>query len=525
MINDLFIADPVPGIEPLLEIVNALCVEALVMSAGYADGYPKTNHDYREPKLKTTCVLARMLREEVGLQFRMAHMPFCIFPPEPALAVGYPMAGYVEDYPHFPSDLWIVSLFVRWHVQDHMLHRWEVTDEDVKHNSMMLEARRLLRCALWHCLHADDQDAVAVAVRFVTELAGTGQVRDAMGAALAISVLLRTGPEVESPRDLALTFFGGSIPATAKDWATGPLGWSNMESRPLSPSSQRAVDWLVQYVQSMVGQLREAPDFDAWFAALTMIQPVITSVKYGLQWAIPKRTIGLRAVLAQFDELDADFGPLPMAGDMAGMPGMIAYSRMLADSFRKLGDMSGERFARERMLIPRKLLDSSNPLPLTWRRPTWRMATGWFHGSRLNGRGMGLGLSPDLLELPPDDSAMTEIRRLSANGEVVRATELTNALLERFPWNEAAHWTRAELFMRLGQLDKAAHSMVACLVLQPGRDEYWRQLSALLRDQGNLQASVVAGRVIDALRDPSAQLSSEESGQQPFQAPPVSPNF
>ena len=502
MIEHLLVADPNPGNELLLEVMNSLYFEALVMSAGYANGYPKSDLEYHESKLGTTCLLARVLQEEIGLRFRTMHMPFCL-PPALALPGGYPMAGYLDDYPDLSPNPWIAGLFVRWHVQDHMLQRWKASGKDIRHNSMMLETRYLLRCALWYCLRTNDQDAVMAAVQLVAELVGTGQVRDAMGAAMAISVLLRTEPALESPRDLVSAFFGGSIPVTAEDWKTSPLTWSNEESRPLSRGSQRAVNWLVQYVQSTVDRVRQAPNFDAWFAALTMAGSVINSVTDGLRWSIPKVPIGLRAVLAQWEELAADLGPQLMLADIGGMPAVIGSSRDMAERYLRIGDTTGERFARERMLIPRELFESRGPLPVMWRRPSYRMATAWFHGRRLNGRGLGLDLSPDLLELPSDDTVMAEIRRLSANGELARAAEAVDALLERFPWYEAAHRSHAELSMRIGQLDKAMHSVVAGLVLEPRLERYWQLLSTIMRHQGNLKAATVADKLVYTLHDSS----------------------
>lgn len=94
MIEHLLVADPNPGNELLLEVMNALYFEALVMSAGYANGYPKSDLEYHESKLGTTCLLARVLQEEIGLRFRTMHMPFCL-----------PSVGCEQYWPNGRSSL------------------------------------------------------------------------------------------------------------------------------------------------------------------------------------------------------------------------------------------------------------------------------------------------------------------------------------------------------------------------------------------------------------------------------------
>ena len=510
----LFAAGPAAGNETFVEIMNVLCGEILAASARDAS-IPGLSY-YAEFRSRITVLLANVLEDEIGLRFGETPMPFCGLARR-VLDEGGPLGGYVAGHPDYLPHTWVTELFVRW--LSHQQARWKWGNagssyNEVLANAMHLEGARLIRAALWHCMGAEDRNAVPVAVRFVAEVTSTGQARDSMGAALAISTLLRAGTAADDPESLVRLLFGGSFPETAEDWTTGPLSWSDPPPGPLARSSQQAVSWLLLHAQSMAERARRAEDFDSWAIALTTAEPVFLTIVHGLSWAMAEIPLGLRTVRTQFEELHADANCLLLAAH-AGMPSAVAYSLELAERFRRLGDSTGQRFARERLLIPPGLLDTSKPLPPAWSGPTWRIATAWCRDSPAATRQPPGGARNDLTL---DDvqtatvSALSQVDRLLTKRDtprrVRRGVDIAKALVRGFPWSDRSLALRSLALQRAGHAPDAVRDAMGAIVLYPHKLSHWILLGEALLLSANPTAARVAYTVSQAISENQEWLAA-----------------
>jgi hypothetical protein len=151
-----------------------------------------------------TILLARILEDQAGLRFSGPPIPFCGFAKGQSDGSS-PLGGYAPAQKGYSPGAWVADFYARWHAHQDVLSSHAdagLTQAQVEADSRYLEAARLIRAALSHCMDSDAPDAVQAAVQFVAEIAGTGQARDHAGSALAVSVLLRAGAASDDPRSL-----------------------------------------------------------------------------------------------------------------------------------------------------------------------------------------------------------------------------------------------------------------------------------------------------------------------------------
>jgi hypothetical protein len=511
MSDDLLSADSAPGSDVLLPIIETLYREALTASTYNVSmgrsiiGFPRAS--YRERRGHVLYRISAALEHEIGLRPGPARTPFCATFSN--VENGDPLGGYIGEVAGYPVPRWLGEFFARWEGVDAVGASWQQrgnTPDQVDHNTAFVEGARLTRAALWHVFSSESRDAVRVAVQYVVELTATGQARSLRGAALAIAWLLRcAGEDSGSPVDLAAALFGGRAPDTLQEWVRKPLSLPELRIGRLSNTAQRAVSWLVQYTWATVERTRAASDLDEWFIAVASAGCITGCVHAALGWVAGEVPLGLRATRSQFSELNADCSPwLAMFFvDASGMPAVVRLSRDMADDFRRRGDTSGQRFARERLLIPRPLVDSEHPLPARWRRPTWRLAVAWFHDAHPEGRHTvnpraGDGAHQERVDAV--DAAISETARLlpAADGPQ-DSIQIADALLDRFPWDAAVHHWHSRVSISSGNPTRAVSSATAAIVLQPEKTAHWQLLMEVLRRRGDTAGADTVRRVADVV--------------------------
>jgi hypothetical protein len=403
----------VPGHDVLVKLASRLIAEALLASAVDSLDQPHRPDDALEPPPMTHPELAAMARQveqrkpdattgaadrlprhravarlvnileqEIRLEFGDTTLPLVAL--SQVAKRGGPVGGYLRDHPGYAPSEWVIDLFTRW-VAHHQVvaNDWNRSKDRqaVRAGSRDLEAARLLRAALSYCWHTQSPDAVATATAFVVGVAESGLCRDAEGAGLAFAMLLRAGSGADTPDSLLRSFFP-RVPAGGDEWIHLPLNFPP-EPVPLTATTMSAVESLVIRAGILLDQTRQSADFDEWFSRLVRAECLVRCVYYGLEWATPRLPLGLRTVQSQFSELDADYGAIRALLRFSDMTAIVGKFERMAGQFRAVGDTSGDRFARERLLIPRELLGRRDTLPRRWLGPSWRTASVVPHGKSL----------------------------------------------------------------------------------------------------------------------------------------------
>jgi hypothetical protein len=408
MTHSVFKADPAPGNAILAELASCLIDELLLASmrdsispkgkltttGGAQDGLqeypelqaylrraderkPETTTSPRERRLRHLAVirLIGLLEKRIGLAFQDTVVPF-VTTPTMVERRGYPLGGYLRDHPGFGPFDWVLNLFARWDDHHAWLAYWWDRSADsraVSRYSRTFEATGLLRGALYCCWHGQSADALAAAADYIIDLVVTGLCRYTEGAAAAFAGLLRAGATARTPEALVRLFYG-RLPAEPTEWASARLNFPT-DPVPLTTATMTVVNSLVLRAYAQLDQTRTATNFDEWFTALVRAWCLASCLFYGLRWASPQMSLGLRTLQSQFSDIDAECAGIVGVLAFDDMTAIVEESRRHAARFRACGDTTGDRFARTQMVIPRWLIDSHDPLPREWLGPTWRTAS------------------------------------------------------------------------------------------------------------------------------------------------------
>ncbi|MBF6180814.1 hypothetical protein [Nocardia otitidiscaviarum] len=362
----------VRGLDTLAEVLAFLMKEALLVSAFEAVTPNAADRvTARRSRHSVVYSFAQGLEQATGLRFTAMRTPFLHH------AVGgssdVELSGYLSERPHYPPSDWLLDLFVRWEAHTEV-RRNSGSSRQSDGDSYVLESARLQRAALHHAWKCG---SLTTATDYVVDMVESGLCRDARGAARALTLLLWAIRDTDTPEDLVRRYFGGQVPATRNDWAHSPLTEPDRPAR-VSRSASAALTGLIQRPWLRLADARGASDIDGWFIALTRAVGVIQCTLYVLQWISDRIPLGARAVYGQLTELDADYAVLCAMLRLDGtvdMSRVVAHQRSQADVFRRKGDSTGDRYAHERMVVPRWLLEHNGELPPSWRYPGWRTAT------------------------------------------------------------------------------------------------------------------------------------------------------
>ncbi|MEU4620233.1 hypothetical protein AB0G04_09675 [Actinoplanes sp. NPDC023801] len=489
--------DAVPGAASIAAVVDTLLAEVLLAGGLAAAGGTRTSglpaQTYRRRRHRITHLLTMVCEQDLGLRFA-AGVPFlaCI----PAVREGVPMAGYAMSGAHYPPSQWVGDLFVRWIGAEE-----SPGDQD----ATAANADRLLQGALWYVVHERPDDAVPAAVRYLVDLAATGQVPDIEAAAIAIAYLIRAAARADTPDGLAALIAGGRIPTTVADWTRPWMTWTGLVPA-ASPAGRRGVAALIDRAQAAATRTRTAGDADAWLAALAGATCAHRCLWQGAPLTVEKMPLGLQALHSQVEEMVADHNAIMFAFALAGMPQVVAYSRSVARELAANGDRDGRRFATERALIPPHLL-TGTALPRHWQQPTWRTVTAALGhgrpGTRRPRDGAPVEVGPRELT-DAATSALTRIRGAAA----AEQRRISAELIDDYPWFDLAHRIDGEVRALSGDLPGAIDAVVAALVLTPEAADFWQLLAELLNLAGHPRAAGTAMRMAQIVHQAGEQLTA-----------------
>lgn len=521
-------APSVSGAEPLVQILDTLLAE--IRLAG-SQGRPSVHYLRRR---RLVALLARIAEQDLGLRFT-AHLPF-LSTMAAMTELGRPLAGYTLRHADYPPSVWLQDLWIRWqaaaqpadpHWQT-LDHSGRDTDEPgpeqqrIRNDKRFHQVSSLLRGAAWHCTHDEPDDAVPAAVRYVVELAASGQAHR-RAAASAVFLLLSAAPQAESAGELVDLLTDAPRPATPEQWARVGLTWPRREHRPtLTRAAQAAVGWLLGYGRESLQRARRAPDYDSWNIAMVAVQCATICVIEGLPYARADLPIGLRAVIGQFEEIHADLATLRFevaAARRAGRPeieGIVRWTRGIAGEYRgTLTDARLKRITEERSLMPEALLTltppapsprAPTPLPAQWQRRSWRTITATHP-------------EPGLLRIRPESSpytparvtdqemrdelstALHQIQRAHRSADPQASHRAVADLLAHYPWHHVAYGLSAELHHAAGNLPDAISAAIAGAVLRPEQTHHWSWLARLLHAQGHEHAAMTATKIAQLAAD------------------------
>ncbi|WP_242911350.1 hypothetical protein [Actinomadura terrae] len=348
----------------------------------------------------------------------------------------------MSDYPGFPPSRWLILLGADWRAQQGTFA--QMTDrgaspEDAAAGLVALEREFILKAALHHCQRPEhgDGDVVAVAIDYLCDAVTTGVCLDAKGAREAVAGLLRAGSRAHGPEELMRQFYGGELPADAVEHRDRELIFPGPTS--FSPAMRPIFESLVARCNAQIESVRCADGFDEWFACLTRAVRLLTCVGFGLELvtaetvaeARTRMPLGVKVFCAQNEELIADYPAFQAAMALAGRPDItpvVEYSRGMMEEYREQGDREGERFARERLLLPRGLLDAAGAPHAGWRGPGWLTVSLWPQV------GMPQDLTPErsLVVQPTNPQLWERLHKRLREDEATVAAELVEYLAAEF---------------------------------------------------------------------------------------------
>lgn len=232
---------------------------------------------------------------------------------------------------------------------------------------------RLLRAVLWQTSHADLRSGLQLAA----DLSGAGYLlnRDDLKKVVALVLLARD--QAGSDSDMVAGILGGGTPDSPEGFRGAALspGWVT-RTEVTSGATLELIQYLLRIIAPVIGTARSSPNLGEWVLNQQRLYNLIGPVLNAIRTVLPKPPLALRAVMAQFREINAD------AGNSTEMLKIkLAYRipsyRMLADQalgvalqYRaRIGDDWADRLCHERVVVPDQLrtllLDITGDWPST----------------------------------------------------------------------------------------------------------------------------------------------------------------
>jgi hypothetical protein len=130
-----------------------------------------------------------------------------------------------------------------------------------------------------------------------------------------------------------------------------------------------------------VDRAPEATTVDDWLSGLAALAKTLGFIHWTITWSIGSMPTAVQAILSQFEEPCADVPVAMMNMELGerrggGLPGFHAYERDLQKKYEEQGDTLGQRFRRERLLLPSGL-PSSATATHGENAPSRRIAVPW----------------------------------------------------------------------------------------------------------------------------------------------------
>jgi hypothetical protein len=474
MSGGLLTADQPEELHPLLDIANALFAELTVF--GRAAQTDLETAGERQKRMVTTYlerrrlplyVITAVLEQQAGLRFAGAHLPYrhnlATWPDR------RPLAGYTDTDSLTPFQ-WMQSFVSNWGMV--------TTGDDPSDESGAWETHRVLRSALWVCHFS----GLTSAIDYIFDLVDGGHVSYPPAAARAASYLLKAHAHVGSD-GVVPRLMGGAIPDSRKGWALFLPTVKGLNPKPLSPSGRMALERLITRGWELVARTRDAATLDDWLSSIEILGGALQFIRQTVAWSMQTVPTGVLAILSQLEELGADATSALVSMEIGGVQAFCDYERDLRQQLQRLGDTTGQRFLRERLLLPSAILDSDDT-PETWTAPSWRIALPWaLNHTWLEDPDLiqpaspaARGTSREELERIPRAALDLTISLLD-NGPDTKAARATLLdFLGRYPWSDAGysflsltHWIDRDY-------PAAMSSLVRAIVMRPDRPAYWESL-------------------------------------------------
>ncbi|MFB8415294.1 hypothetical protein ACFC63_07230 [Streptomyces albidoflavus] len=387
-------------------------------------------------------------------------------------------AGYTADHGVLPS-VWLASMHMSWH-------------ETFGPPGAPSERFRTTRSALWVLQHTGLREVL----HYIVDLVEYGLIADPVQAAQAGARIISHHSTEGDPANTIRRLLG-KTPTCDDDWL-GPAH-GNTDSGPPPPLSRqgsRALQSLFARSWELVANVRNASCLSEWLLHIGRLQRVITCTTVIARLLLGK-SLAADALIRPLQEVDADCESAVAMTWLYGScePFVIAH-RILREDLRAVGDPSGERFQRERCLLPRAVLDDGPTGD--WNKVEWSVSIPWQMLAVPPGRRWTEKASEDL------DKCRAIFDRALGKAQHLRSSAGTQGvlreLLEEFPWFSPAHYVMAmELGMDLRFAPALEHAQAAAF-LDPEITRHWETLAVILRIRDADAASVATaiGRCLAA---------------------------
>jgi hypothetical protein len=456
--------------DPIVELTGCFLAELTFFGRSCQFHHPSSRQSEavqrycarREVPIRT---LVAVLEEKTGLRFDDANLPYRY--DAATWPTDQPLAGHTGDNPDLKPGQWLAAVFSNWKAIAHS----EAPERT--------EMYRVLRSALWVC----HRSGVTAALRYVLDLVQNGQVLDVRAAAWGVSRVLIASSRTPDPEQLVSRLMDGGVPDTPRDWLAFTPGedcW--LEPAHICAEARAGLESLVEHGWALVGRARSATTLDDWLSAILAVHGSLMFIADVIRLTLGEPPTEVAALLSQFEELWCDVGTAIVCleiGEQAGMGvrGFVEYERGLEQQFRDAGDRTGQRFRRERLLLPAGMMDGADTQH--WTMPSWRIGIPWI---------IGHTSVTDPREFVPD---MATAYQHYKDGETALTRSVLDDVLRQRPWNDAVYWLYAMTYQSDGDQQAALDSTIPMVALRPEHHETWELLGRSLDALGRRQSAAI----------------------------------
>jgi hypothetical protein len=354
-------------------------------------------------RLAFTKTYMELLETVCDLRFAQTDFPYCyhgqLWPD------ATPIAGYTGAASDPRPSTVIVSTVALWHLGL------------VSGSSLS----RLLRAALWLAATRD----LGRAVDYLIDLHQAGAAGASLSVAQCIQELLAARAQTATDAEMAAGFFGGKLPMTPQEWLQAELAPFRQDSPAPSSEGRTIHAALIQHGLREIEAVRNAPSFDDWLLGQARLMGLLAIISRVLTAGGRELSLGLKAVLAQWEEIMADAFSLTgqvMIYTVPSIDRLTSYILMVQHQYvTQFGESGRERFFRERLLVPALLRsqllgEDAEAGAADWKPLSWRLVNGLW-GVVRSGEVAGLARnrrfdSQELLDVP-------EVQRFFAQHHLV----------------------------------------------------------------------------------------------------------
>lgn len=280
-----------------------------------------------------------------------------------------PVSGYPDSSHSVKPSQMINSYVGTWTFQ------WQSNQKSKS------SARRPLKAALWLC----HDKGVIPAIDYLFDIFKHGLILFPGEIYKCLVLLLDAYRATGSDDEIAVCFFD-EIPSTHEEWLNAEFSSIREIGAGVKKRAVKREDlteilyYLVEFALNEIEVMRKSHNYDEWITALWLINHTIEIVQQVIQEYIKEKSVSLKAVDDQLDEIRADSGGFISVVTHSSSPNKLAFFQESAEVVIIMLKAASPddwkmRVMNERAVVPNELEEyfleerflAGKPLPEGWR--------------------------------------------------------------------------------------------------------------------------------------------------------------